>query len=172
MKLRIELPKLELPDGAEIRGLIEEVRQLYEEVAYYLDDDQVERFPGYFVDDCMYQVVSRENYAEHLPQAAIFCDGLDMVHDRVTALRETQVFVPRTWRHQISAVRITRVEADAIHASANFIVTECMSNVEPAIHLVGQYISSLVRRDGRLKFKQHLAVYDNYRVMRSLIVPV
>ena len=162
----------ELPSGRDINLLATEARHLLEEVAHYLDDDQVERFPDYFTADCTYQVISRENYREGLPQAAIYCDGLTMVRDRVTALRETQVYVPRQWRHFISGVRVTVSDGDGFSTSANFMVTEAMADAEPTMLLVGQYLSDLVRVDGRLKFKRHLAIYDNYRIVRSLIVPV
>ena len=99
----------ELPAANELRSLTEDVRVLYEDVARYLDDDQVEQFPNFFIDDCSYQVVSRENFAEGLPQATIYCDGIAMVRDRVIALRQTQVYVPRTWRHFISGVRVMAV---------------------------------------------------------------
>lgn len=148
------------------------VRRLYDEIADMLDQDLVERFPDYFVEDCLYQVVSRENYAEGLPQANIYCDGLGMVRDRVTALRETQVYVPRIWRHFISGVRITAIDGEDIHARANFLITEAMSDADPTIFLVGQYLDVLVRDGDDLKFRQHLAVFDNHHVRRSLIVPV
>ncbi len=162
----------ELPRGPEVQALVEEARYLYDEVAYYLDDDQIERFPSYFVDDCTYQVVSRENYSEGLPQATVYCDGIPMVRDRVTALRESQVYVPRVWRHFISGVRITAIDGDDIHVCANFLVTEAMSDQDPTVFLVGQYVDILARCEGRLMFRQHLAIYDNHHVKRSLIVPV
>jgi anthranilate 1,2-dioxygenase small subunit len=51
-------------------------------------------------------------------------------------------------------------------------ITEAMSDQDPTLFLVGQYLGILVNIDGRLKFRQHLAVYDNHHVRRSLIVPV
>lgn len=162
----------ELPAAAELRTLTEDVRALYESVAGHLDDDQVERFPDFFIDDCSYQVVSRENFAEGLPQATIYCDGIAMVRDRVIALRQTQVYVPRAWRHFISGVRVMAVVDGQLHVSANFLITEAMSDQDPTLFLVGQYLGILVRVDGQLKFRQHLAVYDNHHVRRSLIVPV
>jgi anthranilate 1,2-dioxygenase small subunit len=148
------------------------IRRLFDEVADLLDQDEVERFPEYFVDDCVYQVVSRENYAEGLPQAAIYCDGIGMVRDRVIALRETQVYVPRIWRHFISGVRITAFDGADIHVRSNFMVTEAMSDADPTMFLVGQYLDVLVQEEGGLKFKQRLAIFDNHHVRRSLIVPV
>ncbi len=161
-----------VPSASELRALTQEVRELYEEVAWFLDDDQVERFPDFFIDDCTYQVVSRENFAEGLPQATIYCDGIAMVRDRVIALRQTQVYVPRSWRHFISGVRVMAVAGEQLHVSANFLVTEAMSDQDPTLFLVGQYLGILVRQEERLKFKQHLAVFDNHHVRRSLIVPV
>lgn len=163
---------LDLPRGPLVSALSREVRELYDEVADYLDDDQVERLPSYFIDDCLYKVVSRENHSEGLPQATIYCDGINMIRDRITALRETQVYVPRIWRHFISGVRIVAIEGEQIHARANFMITEAMSDAVPSVFLVGQYLDILVRRDDTLKFKQRLAVYDNYHVARSLIMPV
>ena len=161
-----------LPPADKLRTLTEDVRALYDDVAWHLDDDQVEHFPDFFIDECTYQVVSRENFAQGLPQATIYCDGISMVRDRVIALRQTQVYVPRTWRHFISGVRVTAMLGRELHVSANFLITEAMSDQDPTLFLVGQYLGILVRVDGRLKFRQHLAVYDNHHVRRSLIVPV
>lgn len=162
----------DLPPPAERRTLTEEVRALYEEVAWHLDEDQVERFPDFFIEDCTYQVVSRENFSEGLPQAAIYCDGIAMVRDRVIALRQTQVYVPRTWRHFISGVRLMGIADGQMHVSANFLVTEAMSDQDPTLFLVGQYLGILVRNNVCLKFRQHLAILDNYHVRRALIAPV
>ena len=162
---------------AHLLALAQQVRDLYEEVADLLDEDQVERLPAYFTDDCVYQVISKENHDEGLPQATIFCDGIGMLRDRIVALRETQVYEPRTWRHFVSGVRILGVDDDPdaggeIRARGNFLVTEAMSDAEPTVLLVGRYLDRLVQRDGRLFFRERRAVYDNYRVVRSLIVPV
>lgn len=160
------------PLTPELRSLTQELRDLYDEVADVLDRDEVERLPGYFTEDCLYQVISRENHDQGLPQATIFCDGVRMLRDRVLALRQTQVYEPRYWRHFVTGARITAIDGDEIRAQANFLVTEAMSDQEPTVLLVGQYHDRLVRRDGVLHFRERSAVYDNYRVVRSLIVPV
>ncbi len=159
------------PD-AELLALEQQIRRFHETVAERLDRDDVEAFPSYFLDDCTYQAVSRENYLEGLPQAAIYCDGIAMVRDRVVALRETQVYTPRTWRHFISGTRVTALDGEDIHARANFMITEAMSDEDPTLFLVGEYLDILVRDGASFKFRQRLAVYDNHHVKRSLIVPV
>ena len=149
-----------------------ELRDLFEEVADLLDDDRPEDMPAYFTDDCLYKVISRENYSQGLPAGTIYCDGVGMLRDRILAMRETQVYEPRSWRHFISGVRVLAVEGDTIRSRANFLVTESMSDADPTLFLVGQYLDTLVRREGRLLFRERLAVCDNHHVRRSLIVPV
>ena len=156
-------------DAAALRA---EIRDLYDEVADLLDDDRVEELPNHFTEDCLYKVISRENYDQGLPAGTIFCDGIGMLRDRILAIRETQVYEPRSWRHFISGVRIVAQDGDAICARANFLVTEAMSDADPTVFIVGRYDDILVRREGRLLFRQRLAVCDNHHVRRSLIMPL
>jgi anthranilate 1,2-dioxygenase small subunit len=153
-------------------ALQRELRDLFEEIADLLDDDKVEQLPKYFTDDCTYKVISKENHDQGLPAATIYCDGIKMLNDRILAMRETQVYEPRAWRHFVSGVRVLSVEADTVRTRANFLVTEAMSDAEPRLFLVGRYLDTLVRRGERWLFRERLVVYDNHHVHRSLIVPV
>ena len=148
------------------------LRDLYDEVADLLDDDQVEAFPNYFVDDCLYRITSRENYDQGLPGALMYCEGIAMLRDRILALRETQVYEPRSWRHFISGVRVLGDDGNRVIARANFLVIEAMSDEEPRVFIVGRYVDVLERRGDRLLFREHIAVCDNHSIRRSLIIPV
>lgn len=172
MNASAQPPVRPAPPDADRLALTRELRHLYDEIADLLDRDQIEALPGYFVDECLYRIISRENYDQGLPAATLYCDGIRMLRDRVLALRETQVYEPRSWRHFISGVRVTGQSGDIIHAGANFMVTEAMSDAEPTILLVGRYEDRLVRREGQLFFVERSVIYDNYRVVRSLIAPV
>lgn len=172
MQTSVDAPPAARPAPPQDAALRQALRDLYEEVGDLLDDDRVESFPDYFVDDCTYRVTTRENYDDGLPGGMMFCDGIAMLRDRILAIRETQVYEPRSWRHFIGGVRILAVEGEVVSCRANFLVTEAMSDEEPRLFLVGRYIDTLVRRNGRLLFKEHVAVCDNHHVRRSLIMPV
>ncbi len=163
---------LALPTGVEVARLRHELRDFYEEIADLLDDDRIEDFPAHFTDDCLYKVTSRENFREGLQAGMMYCDGIGMLRDRVLALRETQVYEPRMWRHFVSGVKILAVNGDTVRTRSNFLVTESMSDANPAIFLVGQYLDLAVRRGDRWLFRERIAVCDNHHVRRSLIVPV
>lgn len=160
------------PGAAGAAALRHQLRDLYDEVSDLLDDDRVEAFPDHFVEDCLYKVTSRENHDQGLPGALMYCDGVAMLRDRILAIRETQVYEPRSWRHFVSGVHVVSVEGSQVRARANFLVIESMSDEEPRVFLVGRYIDVLERKPDRLLFREHIAVCDNHSIRRSLIIPV
>ncbi len=102
----------------------------------------------------------------------IYCMNKNMVRDRVTALRETTMFEPRSLRHFISGVRVLEVQGDHIVAQANFAVMESLSDREPTLNMVGRYLDVVRVTPEGLAFSRRDCVYDNYRVRTSLIVPI
>jgi len=117
-------------------------------------------------------VLSKENHDAGLPLSLIYCDGRDMLIDRVTALRESTVFEPRALRHFLSCVRPLEVDGDRIRAEANFAILECLSDRDPIVNMVGRYVDTLVETDEGFLIEDRWCVYDNYRIRTSLIVPV
>ena len=148
------------------------LRDFYEDYAQHLDDGDLEGWINYFIEDCHYRVISRENYTLNLPIGLIYCMNKNMVRDRVMAMRETTVCQPRTIRHFISGVRVKAVKDDEIHAQANFMISECLVDSEPEITLTGQYQDIIVPTDAGYLFKSRDCIIDNYRVKTSLIIPV
>ena len=94
-----------------------------------------------------------------------------MILDRVHAIRKSTVFEPRSLRHIVSGVRV-RSEAEVIEALASFVIFESLSDKEPRIFMVGRYFDRLVRHGDGFLFKERACVFDNYRIMTSLIIPV
>ena len=45
-----------------------ELEELYAEYAGCLNEERFEAWPGFFTDDCVYRIVSRENFERGLPQ--------------------------------------------------------------------------------------------------------
>jgi anthranilate 1,2-dioxygenase small subunit len=156
----------------ELSDLKARIRDLNDDYAWVLDTQDLGAWPDFFTDDCLYQAISLENFDEDLPHATLYCDGINMVRDRSLAIRETAVFEPRAQKHFISGVRITDVIDNEIHAQANFMVTEAMSDREPRILFVGAYHDRIVDQDGTMKFRERSAVFDNYRVYTSLVIPI
>ena len=153
-------------------GLRAELRDLYDDYAAALDEGRLEDWTGYFTEGSAYKVMGRESFDQGLTHATIYCDSLGMIRDRAASIRETAVYEPRHLRHFISGVRILAIDDDEISARANFLVVESMYAAEPQVLMVGEYLDRLVRTPEGLRFKDRLALYDNYRIRTTLIVPV
>jgi anthranilate 1,2-dioxygenase small subunit len=149
-----------------------ELRDLYEDYAAALDDQRLDDWPTFFTEDARYRVMARETHDLGLTHATIHCDGIAMIRDRAASIRETAVFEPRSLRHFVSGVRVLEAAGDEIAARANFLVVESLYDAEAQILMVGEYVDRLQRRNSALRFRDRLAIYDNYRVRTTLIIPV
>ena len=148
------------------------VRDLYDDYAAVLDAMDIEGWAGFFTDDALYRVIARESYALGLSHATIYCDGIGMIKDRVTMLDKVAVYEPRVLRHFITGVRIHSVTDQVIKASANFQIIESLFDAEPQLLMVGEYRDEIVMAEDGAKFRCRDAIYDQYRVRTTLIVPV
>ncbi len=149
-----------------------EVHDLLDAYVACLDDFELEAWPEFFTDDCFYQNIPRDNWDRDLPLATMRCESKGMLKDRVMALRETQLFVPRYMRHLVSAVRVTSVEDGVIGAQANYCVFQTLVDEETKVFQTGRYVDRIVREDGRLKFKEKSCVFDSITVPTSLVYPI
>src|SRR5262249_9234075 len=83
-----------------------EIETLYTDYAACLDNDALERWPDFFTEECHYRVTSAENYEAGLPLGLIYATSRDMLRDRVSALREANIYEPQRYRHMISGIAI------------------------------------------------------------------
>ena len=154
------------------RELRYEVEELYYEYVECLDDEEFERWPELFVEDCLYKIIPRENFERDLPIALMRCESKGMLKDRVTTVRETSVYAPRALRHLLSNIRIKGSDNGRLRVRANYAVLETLSDEETRVFNTGKYIDLVVREGGRLKFKEKLCVFDSLLVPGSLIYPI
>ena len=149
-----------------------EIEGLYTAYAATLDDDDLDAWPDLFTEDCLYQVIPRDNFDRDLPLALIRCESRAMLRDRVTAVRETTMFEPRYVRHLISNIRVSPETDGVIEAQANYAVFETMTDAYTRVFNIGRYLDKLVREDGRLLFSEKRCVYDSVLVPNSIIYPI
>lgn len=153
----------------ELRLEIEDLLQAY---ASALDAGELEKWPEFFTDACIYQIIPRENYDRGLPLAVMRCESKGMLHDRVFAIRDTMMYEPRYLRHIVSGIRITGQDDTGIHVEANYAVFETPVNEPTHVFNVGRYLDRIVRDNGNLKFAEKLCVFDSLLVPNSIIFPI
>ena len=154
----------------DLRGALD---ALLADYVYVLDEDALEQWPEFFVDDCLYKVIPRENFEMDLPLAVLSCEGQGMLMDRVTAIRETLLFEPRAHRHITSGMRILGIETDgSVRIQTNYVVYENTADETNSVFSVGRYLDRVVSDEGRLKYAEKLCVFDTSVIDTSLIYPI
>jgi 3-phenylpropionate/cinnamic acid dioxygenase small subunit len=145
---------------------------LYCAYADVLDEGELERWPDFFTESCVYKVIPRENFDQGLPIGLIYCESRDMLVDRVVALRETALYVPRIVRHLTSNIRLREIGADGLRLTANFALYQTTTDQPSQLFLCGRYHDRVVEDSGSLRFSERICVYDSTIVPTSLVYPV
>lgn len=152
------------------------VDQLNADYAAVLDEKRFEEWPDFFVEDGHYKVQARENFDRGLPLALMALESRGMMKDRVYGVTQTIYHGPYYMRHIVSPARIlsheVSQEGDVIKAEANYAVFRTRPGGVSEVYNVGRYIDELTQKDGSLKFKSRLCVYDSEMILNSLIYPV
>jgi 3-phenylpropionate/cinnamic acid dioxygenase small subunit len=149
-----------------------ELEQLYADYAHCLDADELERWPDFFTEDCFYRVTSAENYEAALPLGLIYATSRNMVQDRVSALREANIYEPQRYRHLVSSLRIVGDTAGALDIEANFLVVRTMQDGDMTIFAAGHYVDRAVRDGAGWKFARKEVVLDSRQVDTLLAIPL
>jgi salicylate 5-hydroxylase small subunit len=152
------------------------VDQLNADYAAVLDEKRFEEWPEFFVEDGHYKVQARENFDRGLPLALMALESRGMMKDRVYGVTQTIYHGPYYMRHIVSPARILSQEVsqdgDVIKAEANYAVFRTRPGGVSEVYNVGRYIDELIQKDGSLKFRSRLCVYDSEMILNSLIYPV
>ena len=158
-------------DLAEVARRLE-LATLYTDYAACLDSDALEHWPEFFTETCRYRVTSAENYEAGLPLGLIYATSQNMLRDRVSALRDANIYEPQRYRHLISGIRIDRETAGALEVSANFLVVRTMQDGGMTLFAAGRYVDRVERSAAGWKFARKDVVLDSRQIDTLLAIPL
>src|SRR4051812_47086186 len=105
-----------------------------------IDDDRLEEWPDFFVDDCRYLITSRDSHEAGLRHGVIYCASRGMLVDRVTAMPRANMFDPPRYRHIVGPTRILRIEDGVAEARSNFLAVRIMHDGDTRLFATGRYL--------------------------------
>jgi anthranilate 1,2-dioxygenase small subunit len=149
-----------------------ELHRLQEHYVSVIDTDRLEEWPDLFTEDCIYEIVPKENADLGLPVGIMHCFGRSMLRDRVTSLRKANVFEPHTYRHLTSGLEFAALDADTVEMQSNYVVVQTLTDGESQVYQAGRYFDRAVRSANGWRYQQKRAVYDTSRVHTLLVTPV
>ena len=117
-----------------------------------IDQNELERWPEFFLDQCLYKVTTAENHKLGHEAGIIYADSKGMLIDRIAALREANVYEKQSYRHIVGLPNIVRNGGDEAASETPFLVVRIMHDGQTDVFATGLYLD-VVRADGdSLKF--------------------
>lgn len=150
----------------------DEIQTFYALYGEILDEARLTEWADWFVEDCLYQIIARENYDAGRGLCTMQADSKGMILDRVQGILRTQRFGPRYYRRFYSGTRVVGVVGDTIAVRQNVLLVQTLIDEPSKILLCAIAHDRLVRQGSRLLFKQRIVVADSELIEDSLIYPV
>ncbi len=138
-----------------------------------LDTDRLEEWPGYFREACLYRVTTADNYAKGYQAGLIYADSRAMLTDRVTALRQANIYERQRYRHVLGMPLIGDETNGLIAVETSFIVVRTMRDGQMMVFAAGAYHDRIAPEpDGALRYAERIVVCDSQRIDTLLAIPL
>ena len=138
-----------------------DLHRLQDRYVSVIDSDRLEEWPELFTEDCVYEIVPKENADLALPVGIVHCFGRPMLRDRLTSLRQANLFEPHTYRHMTSGLEFTEIDADTVDVQSNYVVVETLTDGESRVYQAGRYIDRVARTPQGWRYQRKRAVYEH-----------
>jgi len=148
------------------------VEDFHAEYCAVLDGGDLEQWPEFFTEDCLYRVTEYENAVHGLPVGLVYAEGRNMLRDRAIAISRTQMFAPRQMLHFVTNVRILNVTDEEIVAQSNYMLMQTLVEGATTLHQAGRLFDRFVRNGTELLLKERQAIYDTAMIANDLAYPV
>jgi anthranilate 1,2-dioxygenase small subunit len=148
------------------------VAELYAAYADCIDDDRLEEWPDFFVDQCRYLITDRQSHEAGLKHGVIYCASKGMLIDRITSMRRVLMFEAHRYRHIVGAPRVNTAGGGIVEARANFFVARIMHNGETSLFATGRYLDRIDVGAHPYRFVERLVVLDSQKIDTLIAIPL
>jgi anthranilate 1,2-dioxygenase small subunit len=153
-------------------ALRQELLALQDQYIATLDTDALEQWPEMFVEDCLYEIIPKENEDLGLPAPVIHCDSKRMLRDRVVSLRNANIFQPVVYRHFISGLTVQSDDGEAVAMQSSYLVINTSQMGVSVVYQTGRYHDVVARTPAGWRFRSKRAIYDTSRIQTALAIPI
>jgi anthranilate 1,2-dioxygenase small subunit len=149
-----------------------EIDQLNERYCAALDNDRLEEWATLFTEDCLYEIVPKENADLGLPIGLIYCNNQRMLRDRVVSLRHASIYEDHSCRHMTSGLVLQQQADGSVQAESSYVVIQTRTNGDSFVYQAGRYLDRIVRTSEGWRYAQRRVIYDTSRVITLLATPI
>ncbi|MCH8551919.1 MAG: aromatic-ring-hydroxylating dioxygenase subunit beta [Natronospirillum sp.] len=149
-----------------------ELQRFYSAYAECVDHGDLDDWPEFFLDQCVYRVQARENFDRGFPLAVLSLESKGMLKDRVYGVKETLFHDPYYQRHIVSAPLVHGTSGDLIVSEANYVVVRTKPGKPSEVYNAGRYLDRIQQTPDGLRFAQRICVYDSELIPNSMVYPI
>lgn len=151
---------------------LDKIQQLLRDYCHALDDGEVDRWPGFFRDDAVYQVTTRENIANGYPLGIVLCEGRGMLEDRIKALKTANIFEEHTYCHITGSLDVREELEDRWAVRSNFAIYRTMYSGRMDLFATGKYLDVVDTSGAQAQFAERVVVIDSRSIDTLLVYPL
>jgi 3-phenylpropionate/cinnamic acid dioxygenase small subunit len=144
-----------------------------------IDADKLEDWPDFFHEQCLYKITSADNHKRGYAAGIVYADSRAMLQDRVSALRQANIYERQAYRHIIGMPSIDASAGEgaspeaAVCAETPFLVVRTMRDGRMDLFAAGVYLDRMHDdAGGGLRFAQRLVICDSSRFDTLLAIPL
>ncbi|MBS0337225.1 MAG: aromatic-ring-hydroxylating dioxygenase subunit beta [Proteobacteria bacterium] len=147
--------------------------QLNSEYARAIDDARFEAWPEMFFEDCLYMLTTADNHAAGMPAGLMYADSRGMLFDRISALREANIYERQRYRHIVGLPAVLSAADGRVRTEASFLVVRIMRDGRMDVFATGRYLDLVeADADGSLRFRERVVVCDSNRFDTLVAIPL
>jgi anthranilate 1,2-dioxygenase small subunit len=148
------------------------INELIAAYADCIDDDRLEEWPDFFVDQCRYLITDRESHDAGLKHGVIYCASRGMLVDRVISLRGVLMYEAHRYRHLVGPTRLVGLDNGIAETRSSLMVARIMHDGATSLFATGRYLDRIDVAATPYRFIERLVVLDSPKIDTLLVIPL
>jgi len=137
-----------------------------------LDENRLDEWPEFFIEEGRYLIQPRDNLDQGLEGYWLYFENKRMLRDRVVSLKDVNIYKIHYERRLVTNVEVTGRDGDGWLARANYLVMHTDNEGRSTLFSVGEYRDRIVRSAGALRFSERRVIVDTFVVPSHLSMPI
>jgi anthranilate 1,2-dioxygenase small subunit len=153
-------------------NVLQYIIKVQADYARCIDDDRLEEWPGFFHGPCLYKITTASNHRDGLEAGIVFANSRGMLSDRVSALRDANIYERQSYRHILGQPSIISEDGPMVQSETSFLVARIVQDGDTDIYATGRYLDLYEIADGMAKLNERTVVCDSSRIDTLLALPL
>lgn len=148
------------------------IARVQSDYARCIDDDRLEEWPAFFEKDCLYRITSAASHRDGYEASVVFANSRDMLTDRITALREANIYERQSYRHLLGMPSMLGTETHGLRTETSFMVARIMQDGTTDLYATGRYLDVWSTSGEAPKLVERVVICDSSRFDTLLAIPL